>query len=64
VTGILGVGEIKEPEMGCIFSRHERDDKCIVYNILVRNPQAKRSLGKPKRKREDNIKYIRCMDVI
>jgi hypothetical protein len=27
-----------------------------VYRVLVRNPEGKRSLGRPRRRLEDNIK--------
>jgi hypothetical protein len=41
-------------EMGGACSTHRRDEKC--YSILVRIPEGKRLLKKPRHKWEDNIR--------
>jgi hypothetical protein len=43
-----------EDEMGGVRSTHE--EKVYAYRILVGEPQGKRSLGKPRRRWEGNIK--------
>jgi hypothetical protein len=40
-------------DTGGAYSTHERDEKCV---ILIGKPEWKRSLGRPSRRSEDNIK--------
>jgi hypothetical protein len=40
--------------MGGIYSMHR--EMINARNILVRKPEGKRPLGRPRQKREDNIK--------
>jgi hypothetical protein len=42
---------------------HEEDEKVNAFKIVVGRPQGKRPLGRPKGRREDNIKMdIREID--
>ena len=42
--------------LGRICARHGTEEKCVLYWILVGKPEAKRPLGRPSRRLEDNIR--------
>jgi hypothetical protein len=45
---------MKVDEIGWTYSTHRIDEKCIQYFVV--KPEGKRSLGRYRRKWEDNIK--------
>ena len=47
-------GDKTENEMGEVCSAY--DERRGVYRILVGKPEGKRSLGRPRRRWQDNIK--------
>jgi hypothetical protein len=49
-----GIKEVKEVEMG--RARSTNGEKRIAYRILVRKPEGKRPLGRPRRRWVVNIK--------
>ena len=52
-TGRSG-DQIKKTEMGRICSTYEKSRD--VYRVLTRNPEGRRSLGRPRHRWENNIK--------
>jgi hypothetical protein len=46
--------ELNEDDLGRVCGTHE--EKRNVYRILVRKPEGKRPLGRPRRRLKDKIK--------
>jgi hypothetical protein len=46
--------KIEKNEMGGACSAYEGEER--LYRVLVGKPEGKRPLGRPRRRREDNIK--------
>jgi hypothetical protein len=47
---------IKSRRMRWVGHIERMGERIVAYRVLVRNPQGKRLLGRPRRRWEDNIK--------
>jgi hypothetical protein len=52
----VGIWMVKSREMSWMGNVARMGERRVVYRVLVGKPEGKRPLGRPRRRREDNIK--------